>query len=365
MINKLSLKLPYLGGIFMLLSLPMLVYSPKDPAKQKNLLLFPVIARSIETGWSFGTLGALTFRPFKTDTVSRTSDLDALLLYSTKKQLVAAITGTQYFNKEKYILHEQVSFSSFPDKFWGLGQETADADEEPYKFKQYYLYAHLMRKIAPRLFAGVLFEKQKVWDIEYQAGGKFDQQQVFGRHGYHVEGLGGSITWDSRNNAFSPDKGFLYQFTFNHFSKMLGSDYVYTNYVFDLRKFIAVRKSVLAFQLFSFNNTGDVPVRSLASFGGANRMRGYYEGRYKDKSQLVFQTEYRFPLRKRISAVVFGGAGNVGHDFSDYTLRDLKYSYGGGLRIAVNKKEKLNIRLDYGIGQGKNNGFYLQIGEAF
>lgn len=349
----------------MFLFLPMLVYAQKDSIKQKNLLLFPVIARSIETGWSFGGVSALTFRPFKTDTVSRTSDLDILLLYSTKKQLVAAINGSQYFNQEKYILHEQISFSSFPDKFWGLGKQTADADEEPYKFKQYYIYLHLMRKVAPRLFAGLLFEKQKVWDIEYQAGGKFDQQQISGRQGYHVSGLGGSITWDSRNNAFAPDKGFLYQFTFNHFSKLLGSDYVYTNYVFDLRKFVAVRKSVFAFQLFSFNNTGDVPVRSLASFGGANRMRGYYDGRYKDKNQLVFQTEYRFPLLKRISAVVFGGAGNVGTGFTDYSLSDLKYSYGGGLRIAVNKKEKLNIRLDYGIGQGKNNGFYLQLGEAF
>jgi outer membrane protein assembly factor BamA len=365
MMNKFFRKLPSGGGIIVLLCLPVLVYSQKDSIKQKNLLVFPVIARSIETGWSFGGVGALTFRPFKADTASRTSNLSVLLLYSTKKQLVAAVNGSQYFNKEKFILNEQFSFSSFPDKFWGLGQHTKDGDEEPYKFKQYYVYLHLMRKVVPHLFAGLLFEKQKVWDITYQTGGKFDQQQVFGRHGYQIAGLGGSITWDSRNNAFAPDKGSLYQFTFNHFSKLLGADYVYTNYVFDLRKFMALRKAVLAFQLFSFNNTGDVPIRSLASFGGANRMRGYYDGRYKDKNLLVFQTEYRFPLLKRISAVVFGSTGNVGRDFTDYNLQDLKYSYGGGLRIAVNKKEKLNIRLDYGIGQGKNNGFYLQLGEAF
>lgn len=128
---------------------------------------------------------------------------------------------------------------------------------------------------------------------------------------------------------------------------------------------MAVKKNVLAFQLFSFNNTGDVPIRSLASFGGANRMRGYYDGRYKDKNQVVFQAEYRFPLYKRFSAVLFGGTGTVGRNFSDYAVNELKYSYGGGLRFAVNKKEKLNIRIDYGIGQGKNNGFYLQLGEAF
>ncbi|MCA6450852.1 MAG: BamA/TamA family outer membrane protein [Chitinophagaceae bacterium] len=341
------------------------VHAQKDSVKQKSLLFFPVIARSIETGWSFGSVGSLTFRPNPADTVSRTSNMQVLLLYSTKKQLVTAINGSQYFDKEKYILNEQLSFSSYPDKFWGLGKNAQDADEEPYKFKQYYVYLHLLRKVAPHFFAGVLFEKQKVWDITYQAGGKFDQQQVAGRYDYHVSGLGGSLTWDKRNNAFAPDQGFFYQFSLNHFSKFWGSDYVYTNFVFDLRKYVAVKKNVLAFQLFSFNNTGDVPIRSLASFGGANRMRGYYDGRYKDKNQIVFQAEYRFPLYKRFSAVLFGGTGTVGRNFSDYAVKDLKYSYGGGLRFAVNKKEKLNIRIDYGIGQGKNNGFYLQLGEAF
>ena len=94
-------------------------------------------------------------------------------------------------------------------------------------------------------------------------------------------------------------------------------------------------------------------------------MRGYYDGRYKDKDMLEFQGEYRFPVYKRFSAVAFGGGGTVGNTFSDYSLSDLKFSYGAGLRIALDKREKLNLRLDYGIGQGKNNGFYLQLGEAF
>lgn len=365
MINKIYRKIACLGLFMTCFAMITKLYAQKDSSKHKHLLVLPVIARSIETGWSFGSVVALTFRLNPRDTVSRTSNMQMLALYSTKKQLVAAINGAQYFNKEKYILNEQISFSSYPDKFWGLGKNTADADEEPYKFKQYYIYLHLLRKIAPNFFAGLLFENQKVWEINYLAGGKFDQQQVAGRTDYHVSGLGGSLTWDKRNNAFAPDKGFFYQFSLNHFSKFMGSEYVYTNYVFDLRKYVAVRKSVLAFQLFSFNNTGEVPIRSLASFGGANRMRGYYDGRYKDKNQLILQTEYRFPLIKRLSAVFFGGTGTVGSGFSDYSLSDLKYSYGGGLRFAVNKKEKLNIRIDYGIGQGKNNGFYLQIGEAF
>jgi outer membrane protein assembly factor BamA len=342
------------------------LFSQKDSSKPKHVLIFPVIAKSIETGWSFGTAGAFTFRLSPNDTVSRTSNAQLLVLYSTKKQLVTAINGSQYFHKERYILNEQVSFSSYPDKFWGLGKNAPDAAEESYKFNQYYIYLHLLRKVAPDFFIGALFEMQRVWDVSYTAGGLFDQQQVLGRNGYHVAGLGTSITYDKRNNAFAPDKGFFCQVSMNHFDKFWGSDFNYTNVVLDMRKYIPVAKNqVLAFQLFSFNNTGEVPIRSLASFGGANRMRGYYDGRYKDLNQLVLQGEYRFPLYKRFSGVAFAGTGSVGRNFSDYAVDDLKYSFGGGLRIALNKKEKLNLRLDYGIGQGTNSGFYLQLGEAF
>jgi hypothetical protein len=48
-----------------------------------------------------------------------------------------------------------------------------------------------------------------------------------------------------------------------------------------------------------------------------------------------------------------------------YKFADLKYTFGAGLRYAINKSEKLNIRLDYGIGPGKNQGLYFELGEAF
>lgn len=337
-----------------------------DSARKKSLLLLPVVSRSIETGWSFGAVGAFTFRVSQKDTVSRTSNLEAIVLYSTKKQLVTAINGTQFFHQEKFILNEQFSFSSFPDKFWGLGKNAPDEAEEPYKFNQYYIYLHLHRKIANGLFMGVVFENQKVWNIDYIKGGLFDKQNVIGRSGYTVAGLGGSITYDTRNNAFASDRGFYGQLFINYFDKYLSSDYTYSNIVVDLRKYLSLgRSGVLAMQLFNFSTTGTVPLRSLAAFGGANRMRGYYEGRYRDLNQLVVQGEYRLNIYKRLGAVAFAGTGSVANGFSDYALSDLRYSYGAGIRFALDKKEKLNIRIDYGIGHGKNNGFYLQLGEAF
>lgn len=338
----------------------------KSPANIRHVLVLPIIARSIETGWSFGVASASTFHLKSRDTATRTSNAQALALYTTRKQFVVALNGSIYFPGERFIVNEQLSYSSFPDNFWGLGKHAPDSSKESYKFQQYYIYLHPQYKIGRNLFLGVVYEYQRVFNTQYLKGGLFDRQNVLGRNGYQVSGLGLSFTYDTRNNAFSPDRGVMLQFYFDHFAPLFGSDYQYTNYVLDLRRFIRVYKEqVLALQVFGSFNGGEVPLRSLAYLGGANSMRGYYAGRYRDKNAAVVQAEYRVPLFWRIGAVGFGDIGNVGPELKDINFQHFKYSYGGGLRVALNQKEKLNLRLDYGLAKGRSQGFYLQIGEAF
>ncbi|MBS1946376.1 MAG: BamA/TamA family outer membrane protein [Bacteroidetes bacterium] len=332
----------------------------------RSVLVLPVVARSIETSWSFGLASSFTFHINPKDRLSRTSNLQALALYSLRKQFVVAINGSIYFPGEKYILNQQLSYSYYPDKFWGLGKTSADSSEENYSYKQYYIYLHPQTHLGNKIYVGLLYEFQRLFSVKYDLGGLFDRENIYGRNGYHVSGFGASFTYDTRNNAFSPDKGEMLQFYFNHFANYFGSDYNYTNFVVDTRKFLRThRRQVLAVQATASFNAGEVPLRSLALLGGSSKMRGYYEGRYRDKNLVVIQAEYRLPLFWRFSAVGFGGIGNVSDRLSDMNFQYLKYSFGTGLRFALNTAEKLNLRLDYGIGAGKSNGFYLQLGEAF
>ena len=341
---------------------------PNQVYRSRHTLILPLVARSIETDWSVGLAGSFTFRFNPSDTLTRTSNTQALALYSLRKQFIAAINGTTYLPGERYILNHQLSYSNFPDKFWGLGKDAPDEREEAYTFRQYYVYLHLQRKLRERFFAGLLYEYQRLLDIDYQPGGLFDRLNVPGRVPYWISGAGLSLTYDSRNNAFAPDRGGFFQVFFNHFAPAFGSGFRYTNYVVDLRRFIRLyRQQVLAVQAYGFFNSGDVPLRSLASFGGSNSMRGFYDGRYRSKNQVVAQAEYRVPLFWRIGAVGFVGVGNVGSEVRDLNFDELKYSYGGGLRVALNKQERLNLRIDYGwgLGQSLSRGLYFQLGEAF
>jgi len=335
--------------------------------KKHQLLVLPVVANSVETSWSFGGVMSFTYNLKHGDTTTRTSNLQGLVLYTLKKQFLAALDGAVYFPGEKYIISHQLTYSAFPDKFWGLGNKTPNSNEEAYEFRQVYLRLHGQKLISNHLFIGLLYEFQQLINIDYIKNGLFDQEKILGRNGYRVSGLGLSLTYDTRNNAFAPDKGEMLQAFFNHFEPVIGSSYEYTNYVVDLRKYIKLAKEqVLATQLFGFFTTGDVPFRSLASLGGASSMRGFYQGRFKDKDMLVLQAEYRLPLFWRIGAVAFSGVGDVGRHLNDFSLPNIKVSYGGGLRVALKKSEKLNLRVDYGFGNNRlARGFYLQLAEAF
>jgi outer membrane protein assembly factor BamA len=343
------------------------VYAQNDTLKKTKFILpFPIIVRSIETSWAFGAVVTSTFNlRSPRDSFTRTSNLQALALYSIEHQFVAAINGTIYFPGEKYIFNQQFSYSYYPDNFWGLGKNTPNSNKEPYDYKQFYIYLHPQRHLGRSYFLGILYELQNVWDVNYEPGGLFDKESIVGRYGYIVSGLGMSITYDTRNNAFSPNHGAMLQFYFNHFDPWFGSDYRYTNYVLDLRKFFGLGSGqVLALQAYGYFNTGTVPFRSLASFGGAYHMRGYYQGRFRDNDQGLLQAEYRLPVYWRFGLVGFGGVGNVASDLGNFDFTHVKYSFGAGIRFALNKSERLNLRLDYGVGHG-SSGFYFQLGEAF
>ncbi len=155
-----------------------------------NVLVLPVIARSIETNWAFGAAASFTFHPGPKDKLSRTSNVQALALYSLRKQFVIAINGSIYFPGERFIINQQLSYSYYPDKFWGLGKYAPDSSEEDYSYKQYYIYLHPQIRIGNKIYLGLLYEFQKLFDVNYEAGGLFDKENIPGRNGYHVSGLG-------------------------------------------------------------------------------------------------------------------------------------------------------------------------------
>ena len=120
-----------------------------------------------------------------------------------------------------------------------------------------------------------------------------------------------------------------------------------------------IASHVLAVQGYMNVINGEPPFYMLSLLGGQYLMRGYYEGRYRDKNMLAVQMEYRLPRWKRI-----GATGFVAPATSNFALKNLKPSAGLGLRYLLVPVEKINLRLDLGWGKD-SSGFYLAMAEAF
>jgi hypothetical protein len=329
---------------------------------------FPVILHSPELTWAFGAAGSYYFKFSHKDSLIRTSFVQALGIATLRQQLVLGFDATIFFPNEAYILRIHGSVSRFPDRFWGLGNNSLSEDKEKYSISQYYIFPQLLRNVYRKFYVGAAYESQNVFAFEYgNPGGEsiFDTQNVAGRKGSFTSGLGCLLLWDNRNNAFSSSKGFYFQYYINQFSQVLGSKFNYLSQILDVRKFVELnRNSVFACQFLGNFNNGDVPVRSMANIGSSSIMRGYYEGRYTDKNLMAVQGEWRQHVYGRLGLVAFGGVGRVAGSFSEFSFSGLKPSYGSGVRLAIDKLEKLNARLDFGFGT-QSHGVYLNLAEAF
>ncbi len=342
--------------------------STEKPFKNR-LLIFPLTARSVETNWVFGLANAFIFKTNKKDTALRVSTIPSGLIYTLNNQILIALGANIFLPRERYIIRFENSFSKFPDKFWGLGNRTDGNKPESYTFTQFYINPQLYRKVKGNLFLGGGFDFQRVFNLEYEPGGYFERDQVLGAYDlrdYTVFGYSLFINFDSRNHAYQSDRGALFRVKFSDFNKGFVSDYDFRVLEIDFRKFIKVTgNSILALQSFNTFNFGNVPYRNLAILGGNNMMRGYFAGRYRDKKAITVQAEYRFPIEGRFAGVAFASAGEVASDFSDFSWERIKPAVGIGLRFAVLRQEKLNLRLDVATGNNGEVNYYIVLAESF
>ena len=143
-----------------------------------------------------------------------------------------------------------------------------------------------------------------------------------------------------------------------------GSDFKFSNFSLDVRHYFNIGgMSTLALQALAVVTSGTPPFYLLPELGGPNIMRGYYEGRYRDKKLLVMQTEYRIPIIWRFGGALFAGVGDVAPTLSRFALNTVKSSYGFGLRYLFDPVEKMSVRIDFGFGKG-TSGMYITANEA-
>ena len=342
-------------------------------SRHAKVVLAPIVSFEPSTSWGGGIGSKFLFKPFGAGPETRTSNIPISVQYTLNNQFIAFSEYTIFFPREAYLLKGNIGFSKFPIAYFGLGSESKDENQIDISFNNFLFEPLLLRRVAPHFFIGGGWRYNSFSNLELLEIDADEAEEMLFRDSLRSvsSGLEIAATFDSRDNVLNAGKGIFAEFTHGFYNSKFGSSNAFMLTKIDFRKYwtISDRRAndVLAIELYTRLTWSDTPILELSSLGGPELLRGFREGRFRDRYSFFSQVEYRWQALDRIGFVFFGGVGEVTDKLSNLGLNNLKYSLGSGIRFKIVKSENLNIRIDYALGLGtiKDQNFYLGIAEAF
>lgn len=178
------------------------------------------------------------------------------------------------------------------------------------------------------------------------------------------------LTQDTRDNIYSPSRGYVLGGSVEVAGGPLGGDKDFAKFTANASKYFGLMKgSTLELSLRSgivnpYGNSSEVPIYERFYAGGAYTIRGYHERKVgpvdtasKDpiggESMLIANIEYLYPIMSILKGAVFYDVGNVWAKANDFASGNYKAGFGFGLRL---KTPVGPLRVDYGWPLNKEPG---------
>lgn len=176
-----------------------------------------------------------------------------------------------------------------------------------------------------------------------------------------VGGLLPAISYDSRDNMFTPTSGSYFDLSAGLFSKAMGSDTDFRRINLSAIQYVPVSRDltlgVMGSAILSY---GDVPfyLRPFVSLRGVSAMR--YQGDYAGQ----LEAELRWQFWERFSLVGFAGAGATRNEGGQNRAAQEVSTRGLGFRYEIARKYGLHMGVD--VAQGPDGpAWYVQFGSAW
>lgn len=334
------------------------------PAPKGGFVVAPVVYYTPETRIAWGFVGIHYFRFGAARRADRLSHYRFNVIRTQNQQSIAQVDYELYLPGGGLLLDGMAKYSYYPDRFYGIGNRSAEEDREDYVSSNWRFRVDLQRRWGGNFYAGLRLESHSLQMRETEAGGMLETGAVSGSAGGSLAGSGLLAKWDSRDNTFSSSRGVYAALAVNRYFRLLGGDHAFGELALDARGYWPLGRNVMALQGIVRSVWGDCPFQALPRFGGLNLLRGYFDGRYRDRAMLALQGEFRLPLGRRVGLCAFAGAAQVQKKLALLELDGFHAAGGAGIRYKFNLRENLVVRLDVGFA-GPKPAFYLTFAEAF
>lgn len=340
-------------------------FNDANKNKERKKFDFSIIGGphySTDTKLGIGLVAAGLYRANANDTLLPPSNVSLFGDVSTVGFYMLGIRGTHIFPQDKYRADYTIYFYSFPCKFWGMGYDMGDDDSNKSDMKRWQarFKASFLFHMGDNLYLGPMVS------YDYVIGRRIERPELLNgmdQHTWNI-GAGFSAVYDTRDVLTYPHRGFYINLSQCFRPRFMGNDYAFSTTELQVDAYQRVWKgAILAEDFRTMLNFGNPSWGMMALLGNSNSMRGYYEGRYRDKHKMEAQVELRQHVWKRNSLTTWVGAGTVFHKFSEMRSRHILPNFGIGYRWEF--KKNVNVRLDYGFGKAGQTGFLFSINEAF
>lgn len=212
----------------------------------------------------------------------------------------------------------------------------------------------------------------------------FDSGLISGLKGGWVSIIQNALIYDTRDFEPDPTRGSYFEIANEYSSKYIGSQFDFNKLFIQGRYYQKLpfgSRTVLAGRLgvghifggnapfFEFQDQWS-PEGSINALGGKQSLRGFRTNRFLARSLAFANVEFRYRIAETkwgkqhfaFGLAPFLDMGTVRNDWRNLNFRDIKYSYGGGIRIAWNQSTVLFF--DYGVSK-EDRLFFFGIGQPF
>jgi hypothetical protein len=344
------------------------ILNDTSSAESSRILVVPTFGYAPETSAELGVRVFSLFYVNKDTVVNRLSEIALYSFITTRLQFGSVLDNAVYSNKNKYFFLGRTRYQQFPLLYYGIGPDApltnpVTVESEYFQFRQ-----RVLRNIVNNWYAGLEIDFQRLGRVNFENSSR-EYDFPVGAQGSTSSGVGAAIVYDDRKNVLNVRKGNFLEAGFLTYSGALGSTYPFRSYLIDARMYrpLGNRKRILAAQVFGTFMNGTVPFNNLAMLGGSELLRGYYQGRYRDKNLMAIQAEVRwlpFGFSRRWGGTAFAGLGTVAPTLATFRKDQFRWTVGGGVRFLFFQRKDVYLRGDVGL-TAEGTGIYFSLGEAF
>ncbi len=343
----------------LVLFLPMLLHAQQEDVAFDHL---PFAMYDTDTGFGAGYKGVL-----RNAFASRES-FDLTLFLSTKGErwvrVGASWPDAELRQGSAYPLALDVVADydkMITNSFFGVGSEARFDDRETYTFEPLELTAAVSRGFTPHVIGQLMLRFKRIWSYDFEEGSLL---RIHPSNASSVDITSATLQlrYDTRNSVLNPSRGIVLQMeTEQAFAATsLGRDWtriaLWTQYYHGFGDWIAAAR--LGLQSLQGD---DIPIQHMLPIGGNSTVRGIPKDRFLDRNSALLNAELRFPVYRRLGAVLAIDAGSVAHHFDELLQHRWILTPVAGLRLIL---DTFVARADLGYSEDAI-GFYLNFGQIF